>query len=61
MFRLHDDTNVQNMSHKDWRHLVKSTLVRHTFLELKSESAINEKTNHIEFVLLIKPAAYLAF
>ena len=51
-----NDTNVQNMSHKDWSHLV-----RHTFLELESESAINEKTNHLEFVLLIKPAAYLFY
>ena len=39
-------------------HLVKSTLVRHAFLKLKNESAINRKTNHLEFVLL-KPAAYL--
>ena len=46
------------MSHKDWKHLVKSTLVRHAFLDLKKESAINKKTNHLEFVLL-KPAAYL--
>ena len=45
-----NDTNVQNMSHKDWKHLVKSTLVRHAFLELKKESAINKKTNHLEFV-----------
>ena len=40
----------------DWRHLVKSTLVRHAFLKLKIESEINKKTN-LEFVLL-KPAAY---
>ena len=53
-----NDTNVQNMSHKDWKHPVKSTLVRHAFLELKKESAINKKTNHLEFVLL-KPASYL--
>ena len=53
-----NDTNVQNMSHKDWKHLVKNTLVKHAFLELKKESAINKKTNHLEFVLL-KPAAYL--
>ena len=46
------------MSHKDWKHLVKSTLVRHAFLELEKESAINKKRNHLEFVLL-KPAAYL--
>ena len=46
------------MSHKDWKHLVKSTLVRHAFLELEKESAINKKTNHLEFVLL-KPASYL--
>ena len=52
-----NNTNVQNMSQRNWRHLVKSTLVRHAFLKLKSESAINE-TNHLEFVLL-KPAAYL--
>ena len=38
-----NDTNMQNMSHKDWRHLVKSTLIRHAFLELKKESAINKK------------------
>ena len=44
--------NVQNMSHKDWKHLAKSTLVRHAFLELKKESATNKKTNHLEFVLL---------
>ena len=50
-----NDTNMQNM---DWKHLVKSTLVRHAFLELKKESAISKKTNHLEFVLL-KPAAYL--
>ena len=30
----------------------------HEFLKLKSESAINKKTNHLEFVLL-KPATYL--
>ena len=54
-----NDANVQNMSHKDWKHLVKSTLVRHAFLELKKESAINKKTNHLEFVLL-KPASYLS-
>ena len=53
-----NDTNVQNMSQRDWRHRVKNTLVRHAFLKLKSESAINKKTNHLEFVLL-KPAAYL--
>ena len=47
-----NDTNVQNMSHNEWRHLVKSTLVRHAFLELKKGSAINKKTNHLEFVLL---------
>ena len=50
-----NDTNMQNM---DWKHLEKSTLVRHAFLELKKESAISKKTNHLEFVLL-KPAAYL--
>ena len=48
------------MSHKDRKHLVKSTLVRHAFIELKKESAINKKTNHLEFVLL-KPAAYLFY
>ena len=53
-----NDTNVQNLSHKDWRNLVKSTLVRHAFLKLKKQSAINKKTNHLEFVLL-KPVAYL--
>ena len=53
-----NDTNVQNMSQRDWGHLVKSTLVRHAFLKLKSESAIDTKTHHFEFVLL-KPAAYL--
>ena len=53
-----NDTNVQNMSHQDWKHLVKSTLVRHAFVTLKKESAINKKTNHLEFVLL-KPTAYL--
>ena len=53
-----NDTNVQDMSHKDCKHLVKSTLVRHAFLELKKESAINKKTNHLEFVLL-KPASCL--
>ena len=53
-----NDTNVQNMFQRDWRYLVKSTLVRHEFLKLKSELAINKKTNHLEFVLL-KPAAYL--
>ena len=53
-----NDTNVQNMSHKNWKDLVKSTLVRHAFLELKKKSAINKKTNHLEFVSL-KPAAYL--
>ena len=47
-----NDTNVQTMSHRDWRHLVKSSLLRHAFLKLKSESAINKKTNHLEFVLL---------
>ena len=51
-----NDTNVQNMSHKEWKYLVKSALVRHAFLELRKESAINKKTNHLEFVLL-KPAA----
>ena len=50
--------NVQNMFHKDWKHLVKSILVRHAFLELKKESAINKKTDHLEFVLL-KPVPYL--
>ena len=30
-----NDANVQNMSHKDWTHLVNSTLVRHAFLKLK--------------------------
>ena len=53
-----NDTNAQNMPHKDWRHLVKSTLVRYAFLALKKESSINKKTNHLEFVLLI-PAANL--
>ena len=48
-----NDTNVQNVSLRDWRHLV-----RHALLQLKSESAISKKTNHLEFVLL-KPAAYL--
>ena len=47
-----NDTNVQTMSHKNWRNLVKSTLVRHAFLELEKESAINKKTNHLELVLL---------
>ena len=46
------------MSQRDWRHLVKSSLVKHAFLKLNSESAINMKTNHIESVLL-KPAAHL--
>ena len=46
------------MSQMDWRYLVKSTPVRHAFLQLNSESAINKKTNHLEFVLLL-PAAYL--
>ena len=32
-----NDTNVQNMSQRDWRHLVKSTLASHAFLKLKSE------------------------
>ena len=52
-----NDTNVRKMSHKDWKHLVKSTLVRQ---ELKKESAINKKTNHLEFVLL-RPAAYFFY
>ena len=47
-----NDANVQNMSHKDWNLRVKSTLVRHAFLKLKKESAIDKKTNHLEFVLL---------
>ena len=51
-------TQMCKMSHKDWKHLVKSTLVRDAFLELKKESAVNKKTNHLEFMLL-KPAAYL--
>ena len=55
-----NDANVQNMSHKDWKHLVKSTLVRHAFLELKKKSAINKKTNHLEIVFL-KPASYLFY
>ena len=49
---------MQNMSQMDWMHLVKSTIARHVFLKLKSESAINKKTNYFEFVLF-KPAAYL--
>ena len=53
-----NDTNVKNMSHKDWRHLVKSTLVRHVVVELKKGSASNKKTKNLDFVLL-KPAAYL--
>ena len=53
-----NDTNVHSMSQKDCKYLVKSTLVKHLFLELKKESAINKKTNHLEFVL-VKPAAYL--
>ena len=38
-----NDTNVQNMSQRDWRHLVKSTLVRYAVLNMKSESAINKR------------------
>ena len=53
-----NDTNAQNMSQSDWRHFEKSTLVRNALLQLKSKSAIDKKTNHLEFVLL-KPAAYL--
>ena len=48
-----NDINVQSIGLEDWRHLV-----RHAFLELKKESAINKKTNHFEFVFL-KTAAYL--
>ena len=46
------------MSHKDWRDLVKSILVRYAVVELKKGSASNKKTKNLEFVLL-KPAAYL--
>ena len=48
------------LTRTDKKHLLKSTLVRHAFLKLEKESAINKKTNHLEFVLL-KPAAYLFY
>ena len=38
-----NDANVQNMTHKDWKHLVKSTLVRHAFLELKRNQQLIRK------------------
>ena len=40
---LLNEINVQNMSQRDWRHLVKSTLVRRAFLKLKSESVFNNE------------------
>ena len=67
MFRLRkaynlplNDANVQNISHKDWSHIVKSTFVRNAFMELEKELAMNKKTNHIEFMSL-KPATYLSY
>ena len=45
---LHDD-NVKNMEVKDWKWIVKSTIYREAFWELKAECNSNKKTSHITY------------
>ena len=45
---LHDE-NVKNMGVKDWRWIVKSTIYRDGFWELKAECYSNKKTSHISY------------
>ena len=47
-FPLRDD-NVKNMGVKDWKWIVKSTIYREAFWELKAECNSNKKTSHITY------------
>ena len=47
---LHDD-NVKNMGVKDWKRIVKSTIYREAFWELKAECYSNKKTRSLTNIL----------
>ena len=43
------DDNVKNMGVKDWKWIVKSTIYREAFWELKAECNSNKKISHITY------------
>ena len=43
------DENIKNMSERDWKSFVKSSVYRDAFLQLQVELSMNRKTSHLSY------------
>ena len=43
------DLNIKNMSERDWKSVVKSSVHREAFLQLQVELSMNRKTSHLSY------------
>ena len=44
-----NDENIKNMSERDWKSFVKTSVYREAFLQLQVELSINRKTSHLSY------------
>ena len=45
------DENIKNMSERDWKSIVKSSVYREAFLQLQVELSMNRKTSHLSYIV----------
>ena len=46
------DENIKNMSERDWKSIVKSSVHREALLQLQVELSMNRKTSHLSYIKL---------